>query len=316
MEFDEYIYDKIDRYLNNELAGKELEQFEVEKNANENLAKEVEIHAQMKEFLADTQENNLRRNLESLSNRFEEEKEKTPIRIIRNNPLKLFLQIAASILIAGMLWWFYSQSFNTTNDGNPIIVETPHDSPPAESQNDPLKNPMEENKETPIVNKENSQKDDDKNKESNPDSGKVKPPRKDKTKYIATDFEVIPSLDFLIGNNLRSDDIAFVIKNKIGNVSLSSLKDVVEFRFSGEIKSSENLSSNTFKVHLFSNKKSDFEDFLPINSSKLVIKKLDGNYVFYFQKNVNLQPGLYYYVVEDEKEKIHFVEKFEVNFLN
>ena len=68
-------------------------------------------------------------------------------------------------------------------------------------------------------------------------------------------------------------------------------------------------------MHLFSNKKTEYEDFLPITSSDLEFKKSEEGNIFDIEKSIVLKPGLYYYVVEDENEKIHFVQKFEVRLL-
>ena len=77
----------------------------------------------------------------------------------------------------------------------------------------------------------------------------------------------------------------------------------------GNIVTQDDISKKKLKVHLFSNKKSDYEDFLSINSSPLAVKQ---NLTFDFQNSINLKPGLYYYIIEDEVEKIHLAGKFEV----
>ena len=233
MEFNESTNDKIDRYLNNEMTGEELVQFESEKNANKSLAAEVEVNAQMKELLADTPENKLRQNLESLSNAFEEKKEDTLIKINRNSTFNLFLKVAAAIIISGMLWWVYNTSNSSIKD-DPQIVETPLDPPPDPKDDDSKIDPIKEPKDPSIV--EEKEPNDE---ISVPDKNQIMDlpsKKKETTNIYAANFKPNPSLEFLIDNNLRGNDLKLEVTRKIGNISLSSLKDVVEFRFSGIVK--------------------------------------------------------------------------------
>jgi len=66
MDFDENLYDKIQAYLDKQLSREETQEFESAMAADEDLAREVQLHADMEELLADTPENNLRKNLERL----------------------------------------------------------------------------------------------------------------------------------------------------------------------------------------------------------------------------------------------------------
>ena len=164
--------------------------------------------------------------------------------------------------------------------------------------------PLEETKDPQIANQENSKNSEEANP-TNRNTIKELPPKENKPNYIAADFEANPALDFLIGNNLRSNEIVFVIEKKIGNISLSSLDDVIEFRFSGKVKSGGESLPEKIKVNLFSNKKLDYEDFKPISSTELNIQKVGEDYRFDFQRNIKLKPGLYYYTLEDENGTSH-----------
>jgi len=67
MDFNEDLYDKIQDYLDKKLSPAETREFESAIAADEELAREVQLHADMQELLADTPENDLRKNLEKLS---------------------------------------------------------------------------------------------------------------------------------------------------------------------------------------------------------------------------------------------------------
>lgn len=312
MEFDENIYDEIDRYLNNEMSEEEAKQFEVRKNNDEKLQAETDMNAQMRAFLKDTPENQLRANLQKLSDEFVEEKEKEPINIHRNTTnYGLIFKVAAGIIIAGMLWWLYTNSSNSTPNKTPEIVKTPEINKSDENPQEDRLDLIDDSKNEDIANEEVPTNNEEiKTPQETPDKKlPLKNKKKTPPKYVAADFKVNPSLEFLIDNNLRSNDLKIELTRKIGNVSLSSPEDIITFKLMGSIITQDDISKKKLKVHLFSNKKSDYEDFLSINSSPLVVKQ---NLTFDFQNSINLKPGLYYYVIEDEVEKIHLVGKFEV----
>lgn len=66
MDFNEDIYDKIQAYLDKDLSQEETREFEAAMAADEELSREVGLHADMEALLADTPENNLRKSLEKL----------------------------------------------------------------------------------------------------------------------------------------------------------------------------------------------------------------------------------------------------------
>lgn len=312
MEFDENLHDQIDRYLNNKMSEEEAKQFEVKKNNDEKLLAELEMNAQMKEFLKDSPENKLRANLKKLSDEFVEEEEKEPIHIQRNTTnFSLIFKVAAAIIIAGMLWWLYANSSNSTPNKTPEIVKTPEDIKSDENQQEDRLDLIDDSKNEDIANEDVPIKNEEIEIPQEAPDKKLPPKNKKRTlpKYIAADFEVNSNLEFLIDNNLRSNDLRIELTRKIGNVSLSSPKDIVTFQLGGKILTKQDIYKKELKVHLFSNKKSDYEDFLPINTAPLEVK---SDLSFDFQNNINLKPGLYYYIIEDEVEKVHLVGKFEV----
>ena len=80
------------------------------------------------------------------------------------------------------------------------------------------------------------------------------------------------------------------------------------------LHSREDISQQDFKLHLFSNDRQAFDDFSPMNTSDLTITPIEGDiYEIDFARSYDLEPGLYYYIIEDlSQEKIHLVEKYEV----
>lgn len=312
MEIDENLYEKIDKYLDGKLEGEELEKFEAEKKSNQALASEIELNAQMKDLLDDSPENELRKNLEHLGNQYDE----APISINRGSSFRSILQVAAAILILVALgWWFMNRDGSITNKDEPIIVDTPETEQKEIEKQDETQ--IEKPEGSDVVEGTPTQKDNEVKPpiKTPKDSPVIKNQKEKQHKDLyAANYETNPQLDFLINNNLRSGYLEVEVKKQIRNVSLASIEDVVDFQFSGNLKSKDDLQKNKFALHLFSNDKNAFEEFEPISTENLKIVKGTGDkYRFDFQKFILLKPGLYYYVLEDPKiEKIYFVEKFEV----
>jgi len=74
MAFNEQTYQDIQDYLDHKMSPSAQQAFERKLSANEALAKEVQLHAEMQELFADTPENQLRKSLQVLSDEAEEER--------------------------------------------------------------------------------------------------------------------------------------------------------------------------------------------------------------------------------------------------
>ena len=314
MDFDENIYALIDRYLNNELKGQELKAFEIRKKTDAAFAQEVEMSASMKDFLSDSPENDLRRNLQELNEQFvlepEKPKEKSGFFVWLDNlineftsvssPLKLALYLIPILFLAGW-WWFRTAPVEPVIVHNPPVIDTLKTNPVVDPEQEVFATP-----EQPIVEEPQNQDAIKKKKE-------VEQKKPDSRKLYAANYTPNPTIDFLIDNNLRSNDISFEIKNKMQSAIIKKLEDAVPFNIAGTFSSKENLLEKEFKVHLFSNDKSQYDDFQPLNSSTILLQKIaDNTFEFDLEKYIVLKPGLYYYLLDDASERVHFVEKFEV----
>ena len=108
MALNENILQQLQRYLDQDLNAEEAKAFEAELQSNEALAKELALHQEMQALLSDTPENALRKNLQDLSNNFQE----TPSS--KSNPLRYLLLLLPLLLLA--IWWvFMPAEINQTN---------------------------------------------------------------------------------------------------------------------------------------------------------------------------------------------------------
>lgn len=287
MAFNEETYRNIQRYLDDQLAPEERQAFEREMQANPALAQEVALNREMQEFLADSPENKLRSNLQLLREQAEAPKKGWA------GGKWLWLLLPCFALVG---WWLL--------DRNPAPPRTtPRQEIPDAGQDEAEPAPLNTAPTLPPP----------------PRSPETDKPAKESEKAaegspIAASFDPLPALEFLIGNNLRDNDLQWNIANRPKDAALPSPGAAFDFRFAGTVTSEINLVEKTFNLHIFSNDPEAFEAFRPISSFSLQLLSPSGNtYPFDFQKRLTLRPGLYYYLIEDTAtEKIYWVDKFVV----
>lgn len=298
MSLNEDKYGKIQDYLDEKLSEEDLTQFEKELKNDQDLARELKLHQEMETFLADTPENELRKNLQKLNQGVKEEEVKT------GNSWRFLLLLLPVVLL--MLWWGSSQMIkNPVPEAVPPMEDVSIEPEKKETPEDPVKEkerPVEESVEEPPPSEPKQQL----------------PPSREKptetSRPIAANFAPNPSLEFLIENNRRDNEVILEVVEKQANIQVPTAESNFDFRLVVVLQSAADLLQQDFKLHLFSNKKTDFEDFTPLSTNDLSLEKLtDDSYRINFKNNLALQPGRYYYILEDfTEEEIYFVDKFEV----
>ena len=304
--------EKIQRYLDKAMNAEEAKAFEADLKADDDLNQELALHKEMTALLADSPENDLRKNLQLLNSQVKDEKENP------NHLTKYLLWLIPVLLIAG--WWF----FKPDKSGDQAKVEKTAPAPENNFRSAPSE-PSVDKKETPEQNQiqeepENRtpvEREPKQNKKAKTKNKREQEPIK-KSRPIAANFDTNPSLEFFIGNNVRDNDFEIQVQTKQRDINLQSDNETVPFQFSALMKSTANLMEKDFKLHLFSNDPAAFENFQPLSTNDLSLSQTsDNNFRLDFQKSMSLSPGLYYYVLEDfSAEKIHFVEKFKVTIKN
>ncbi len=299
MALNEEIYGKIQDYLAGGLSEQERIAFEQMMNADEALAQEVALHADMEELLADSMENKLRASLQLLSNQVQEE----PLGSGRSLSIKWLWLLIPVVLFAG--WWLLKSPLqDQPSSGNiprKIIMD---------SQEEARDESTEETEIEEAIPKTEGLEEQQQQEPSLP--SKTEKPSSP-NRVIAANFEPNPSLEFLMDNNLRSDDYEWTETQLQKNVTKTA-SEAFTFRFSGNLKTTADLSKQQFKLHIFSNKPEAFEEFSPSATHDLILQSTaTDTYQIDFQKQMMLSPGLYYYLIEDfSEEQIYFVGKFEV----
>ena len=292
MAFDEKTYHDIQRYLDRQLGPEERQAFERQMQADPELAREVELNREMQEFLADTPENELRKNLRMLSDQTPEPKKRRP-------GGKWWWLLVPCLVLGG--WWVVSRQPEKPRTEE---LTAPVQEIPDEEETAPPK-AAEETEKPPVRDPQKSRE------PGQPGKGSEKPADKGP---VAANFDPLPALEFLIGNNLRDADFQWNITDRPKDAALPSPGAAFNFRFAGTVASETNLIKKTFNLHIFSNAPAAYEAFRPLFSYPLPFQPGSENvYPFDFQKQLTLRPGLYYYLIEDTAtEKIYWADKFAV----
>ncbi len=133
--------DLIEAYLNNELLGEDLLNFQKKMDSEPDLAKEVSLHRQIKGFVKETEVGNLKNKVkawlqeeDAASQPASEEKEYNTNGFLPKKQniftFNLFAKIAAGVtIIAGLSWYFFNSN-STQNPENEYLAALTSQNPP------------------------------------------------------------------------------------------------------------------------------------------------------------------------------------------
>lgn len=276
MELTPAIQALIEAYIAGRLRGEALQAFEQRLAEDELFAQEVAFQQELNIFLADTPENDLRKNLERLNKEVVLPKDK-------GGNWKIGLSLLLPFFFLGT-WWVYNQG------GISIPIESPTTKPDSltidtliYASTDPVLNPN-----GPLA---------------------APPPAENLT------FEPNPVLVELIEKNKTNDLFKVKTTNWPATFELTTPTDSLTFRYTTTLTSTQNLEKERLQIHLFSNEVAEYEAFQPIATNILALQKIDDTtYQLTFQETYLLAPGRYYFVIQDvEQRTTYFVEQFLVN---
>ncbi len=271
--------EKMDRYLQQEMGPEELKQFQAAMAADDALRAEVELQAEMKEYLKDSPENELRRNLQKLGAQYQEESRSS-------GPKRLWYLLLLIPILGGLLWWTSSPSTPQATGSEQPAVEQPEEANPAQNTS-----PQDETAPTP----------------ESPAPTRPSGP-------IAANFAPNPALEFLLYNNARSNGWQIEIQSAQQDVSLAE-NEMTPLEFSAILQGDDITAEKVFKLYLFDNDAQRYADFDALHSFDLALRpeETPNTYELYLSTEVQLKPGLYYQILEDfETEEILWVGKFMV----
>lgn len=331
MAFDNDTQQQIQRYLDGEMSASEQQAFEQKIAADETLAQEIVLQKDISSLLADTPENALRKNLQTLSDQHKSSSSS-------GRSWKNFIWLTPLLLVFGI--WFFSSS---PNDGSEeISTSTPSEIPstPVDSPSSPLKidtlnlqftNPDKPKEKTlqPIDNQKSKSQ-----KTPKKDSTKA-PVYADKTKSIDKNepieppmimaapslihhdfFAPLPLLDSLISENFQSKNFQITIQKPLPDTLSLEEASKSKYPFITTLSLSTPLTNlvPNIGLYLYPNHAFYWKEDHPWDFTAAKVKEININtYQIQLTPNLNLEPGLYYYALRSSKEgEVFFVSKLTI----
>lgn len=280
---------KIDRYLLGQLEEQERVQFHLELIQNPKLQSELA-----------TQETIMKSLWASKAK---------PGSMQKTGNLRLAV-IGISILILGAgLLFFSTKARNSPNPQTVPTVSNPIPVVPESSLTHP------DFHEVPQKEAESSQEKPDKGHAKEKQNPIIIPADEaNKEPAIATNFIPNPNWENYIGSHIRSNKIQVTIEKPGAESSTNLVNGAFTFECLGEIKTMGKTLQGDFKIHLFSNRTEDFNEFRPLKSWNLKTEKEASSYAFHLQESLAALPGLYYYLLEEADTGIwYYVGKLSVS---
>lgn len=278
--------DVIDRYLLHQLSEEELRDFSLEMMQDPSLQAEVEEARVVMKTLWKTR-------------RTKRAKKK-----FRWLPIVFIF----SILLLGLLGYTLFQSpknFSIDQISNPEENMDSPELPTSEKRETKLQEQIETENENPP----NDLPAKNTLEQQNPSKEKKASPKK----AIAADFSPNTLLESWIGTGVRSNEYSFFLSKPVSDSKMNRVAGKVDFQVAGEVESPESEIVAYFQVHLFSNQEEDYKKFKSLYSWDLEFEEKEGKFHFNIEENLELEPGLYYYLIRDEDTGMkHVVGKMRV----
>ena len=148
-----------------------------------------------------------------------------------------------------------------------------------------------------------------------PQKKQTSPPQKKKTPtkttpqhppVYAANFTVNPLLEEAMATTgVRGNNLQLELEQPKKEAAISLEEGIAHLSFSGTATSGSD--DNAVRLLLFSNKKTDYEQWQPIFEKEVVLEKSGDGFVFSLEQDIEIVPGLYYYIFEDVNEEAYLM---------
>ena len=285
----EKLYDQIEQYLEGSLQGAEAAAFEQGLQKDAKLAAEVELHRKMQKALGDPQKLELREKLHTISNNYNQQESGATIRSLRSRYQVIL--IAASIALAlGLLYWLIDSGDGVNPSNESILTEEQSD--PSESDLPEIQTPPQE------------ELAEDQPEDNQPE---IRPDPVPESNQLANNFELNPTLEAIIGNADKTKDFEFDLEV----ASQKNANGKVQFQLEGLAEAAGLSEGEKLQLSFFNNDASAYTNGQPVFDAELDVTESDEapieafgkQYLTYdlkYDSTLNLQPGVYYYIIRKE----------------
>lgn len=278
-------FEQIEDYLAGNLDAEARRQFEEALRTDPELASEVAVYRDMAAALAPRPEDALRASLDRLGAQFVPGEKKSR---------KTLLQVL--LLLTGIALIYFLVRSERFGKNTPAPQDIHRDRDSSSNPGDRQQTPPDTTRDQPATPPENQ------------------PPHGLKKMPMAGNFKPNGRLEDLVGSHLRSGDYTFEMEqpDTFRPLKWQGAKSTVQF--SGVLHTdSPGGNLPAFRLLLFSNKPSDYENFHSLYSSPLQFEPEGKAFRFRLQARTGLAPGLYYYLIEDMNTgAVHYAGKFRL----
>ena len=122
---------------------------------------------------------------------------------------------------------------------------------------------------------------------------------------IAANFEVNPVLENYLSNKRGAE---LQLESPDPNATFKYQDSGLSFPIKGILSA----APEQLICHIFSNKEEDYEAFSPLQTLEITPQTVEGKPAFQQNIAIQLNPGLYYYILEDEDGTLLYTGKFVV----
>lgn len=282
-------FSNIDKYLNGELKGEALQQFEKALKKDPDLAKRVHTLQQMSKVFEDTEKIKFRESLQNIDAEFNNNNKH--FSLSKNSILMVLL-----IFFIGLFLWLNQTPLEVLE---PEIIEnksTQSSEEPVEfNQEDLEQDSIKNTKDRPIA-------------QNNPTLPTSTNNEVDSSLFIASDIQEMILVD-LVRSSFQIENVS----PKNGEAFMLEDNRAV-LNFSGDIKSAEDIINEAWILTIYNNQDADFDENKPVFSSKFFIRNGTNGFQFSIEVEASFKPGLYYFYIENaDKTQLVYVGKFFMN---
>ncbi len=310
----EELYNKIENYINGQLAGQDLIEFDKLMKSDVEFAEEVRLHRSLQESMADPEKRKLRDSLDLMREEFKDAKaeEDKVVTIGNSRQQRIWWMAAASVVLLGLTWWFMLRKPDIPNE----MVKDPE----IEETQEAIDNKIDEpDINTTIPSPENNGDivKEDPPKSSVPDDE----PKTNIDPVLGDPTPPSPSIDYFAANS----DIASVISNikeqrthkfnlqiPATNERITTTNGTVALYFKGELISFDYPENEKFSLTIFDNQSDSYQNNKPVYQTDMDFVKVEGpigfggeeDFTFIVDQPVKMKEGLYYYLIRLSEETL------------
>ncbi len=293
MALSEEILQQIERYRLGDMSESEISEFEAAASTNEEIRQQLQLHDDLDKLLADKDKLEFLETLDSLRD--------MPVTESRKNNSLIYILLAILLLALIGVANFFLSSEKPDKEEEILVNE------PSRENSDQSEVQFDSSSRQKIIPQVPATQ-----VESLPDVDEDTPVAEDPDPIALVDYSINPQLEQMIGSQLRSSDFEVVVTSKQPDSQIANSSDLINFNLAGDVHSSDQ-DHPDLNLYIFSNNLTAYDNFEYLIKKAIDVDLNNEKATFILSFQAALEPGLYYYVIEDAySERPYYVDKFAI----